>query len=174
MKKSFTKKDIKASIAKMVECFPVLETSLLNSLRKTTDQLAENYEKLAYPGHPNWTYCIPLAPNYKLKDGTVVDIGIYIDRRWMKEYPDSIFYGISANFVWSNEGPDYTSGQITPTSEVAKAALKVMLWMEIIDEDHILRSIGKHNSFLNKFMNSDLTLWDMQDWIDDHIKKSKE
>lgn len=173
MKKSFTKKDIKANIAKMVECFPVLETGLLNCMRKTTDKLAENYEKLAYPNHPNWSYCVPLAPNYTLKDGTVVDIGIYVDSRWLEKYPDRIFYGISANFVWSNEGHDYSSGQITPTSEVAKTALKVLLWMEIIDEAYIMKCIGEHNSFLNKFMNSDLTLWDMQDWIDDHIKKEE-
>lgn len=173
MKKSFTKKDIEASMAKMVECFPVLETGLLNCLRKTTDQLVANYDKLAYPRHPNWTYCIPILPNHTLKDGTVVDLGIYIDRRWLKEYPDSIGYGISANFVTSNDGPDYYSGPIRPTHEMGKVALIMLERMEIIDEAYILKCIGEHNSFLHKFMHSDLTLWDMQDWIDNHIKKEK-
>jgi hypothetical protein len=172
MKKSFTKKDIKASIAKMVECFPQVETSPLNQLRKTTEKIAENYEKLAYPNHPNWSYCIPLVPNHTLKDGTVVDIGICINSRWLKEYPNSIF-GISANFVTSNEGPDYYSGDIRPTSEMSKIALIMMKHMEIIDDMYILKTIGNHNGFLDKFMYSDLTLWDMQDWIDNHIKKGE-
>jgi len=162
MKRSFTKKDIEANIAKMVECFPQL-TEGLNELRNTVEKIKDNYNKLAYPGHPNWDYCVPLAPNYTLKDGTVVDIGIYVDKRMPA---DNILWRISANFVWSNKGHDYTSGQITPTSEVAKAALKVMLWMEIVDKTHIMKSICDHNDFLGKFMESDLTVWDMQDWID--------
>lgn len=162
MQKSFTDESIRETVGRLVECFPQL-TEGLNELRNTVEKIKDNYNKLAYPEHPNWDYCVPLAPNYTLKDGTVVDIGIYVDERMPA---DNILWRISANFVWSNEGHDYTSGHITPTSEVAKVALRVMLWMEIIDEDHILRSIGKHNSFLSKFMNSDLTLWDMQDWID--------
>lgn len=170
MKKSFTKKDIDANIAVMLECFPQVNEGL-NSFRKMSEKIAENYEKLAYPYHPNWSYCIPLAPNYTLKDGTVVDIGVFIDKRWLKEYPESAHYGISANFVTSNEGHDYYSGTISPTSEMSKVALKVLLWMEIIDQSYIMNCIADHNNFLNKFMNSDLTLWDMQRWIDDHIEK---
>jgi hypothetical protein len=168
MKKSFTDEDIKASIAKMVECFPVLETSPLNQLRNTTQRIADNYNKLAYPEHPNWDYCIPLVPNYTLKDGSVVDIGIYIDSRWIKKYPNDI-YGISANFVTSNDGPDYYSGDISPRSEMNKVAMKMMKHMEIIDDIYIMKCIAQHNNFLEKFMDSDLTVWDMQDWIDDKI-----
>jgi len=48
-----------------------------------------------------------------------------------------------------------------------------MKHMEIIDDMYILKTIGNHNGFLDKFLYSDLTLWDMQDWIDNHIKKGE-
>jgi hypothetical protein len=163
MKKSFTDEDIKASIAKMVECFPVLETSPLNQLRNTTQRIADNYNKLAYPEHPNWDYCIPLVPNYTLKDGSVVDIGIHVSSTMSPEWR------ISANFVTSNEGPDYYSGDISPTSEMYKVAMIQLRHWEFIDDAFILRRIANHNNFLEKFLQSDLTLWDMQDWIDDKI-----
>ncbi len=166
MKKSFTKKDIKANVAKMVECFPVLETSMLNSLRNTTDQLAKNYEKLAYPGHPNWDYCIPIAPAHKFKDGSIIDIGIHIDRTWLLEWKGDIHHAISANFVYSNDGPDYISGRITPTCEISKVALIMLRHMEIIDDAYIMDLIGKHNDLLNRFLQSDITVWDISKLID--------
>lgn len=166
MKKSFTKKDIKANVAKMVECFPQLNEGL-NTLRKPTDKIAENYEKLAYPAHPNWDYCIPLVPNYTLKDGSVVDIGIHVDRRWIKEYPDAVILGISANFVTSNEGPDYYSGDIRPTSEMAKVAIIQMRHWGIIDNAQIMKTIGDFNDLLDRFLYSDLTLWDLSKFVGD-------
>lgn len=164
VKKSFTNKDIERNIAKMVECFPQL-TEGLNLLRKPTDKIAENYGKLAYPAHPNWSYCIPLVPNHTLKDGTVVDIGIHVDPRWIKEYPDMIGLGISANFVTSNDGPDYYSGEIRPTSEMNKVAILYMRHWGIINNTQILQTIGDFNDLLERFLHSDLTLWDLSKFV---------
>jgi hypothetical protein len=165
MKKSFTKKNIKANVAKMVECFPQLNEGL-NTLRKTPDKLAENYEKLAYPEHPNWSYCIPISPAHQLKDGRIVDIGIHLDRTWIRAGVD-IHYAISANFVYSNDGPDYMSGLISPTCEASKAALIMLRHMDIIDDAYIMDLIGKHNNLLNRFLQSDLTLWDLSKFVGD-------
>ena len=165
MKKSFTNKNIKANVAKMVECFPVLETSFMNSLRKTPDLLAKNYEKLAYPAHPNWSYCIPISPAHQLKDGTIVDIGIHLDRTWLLEWEGDIHQAISANFVYSNEGNDYVSGPISPTCETSKAALIMLRHMDIIDDAYIMDLIGKHNDLLNRFLKSDLTVWEISKLI---------
>lgn len=163
MKKSFTKKDIKANVAKMVECFPMLETGFLNSLRNTVGKLEENYQKLAYPKHPNWEYCVPIYPAYKCKNGHIVDIGIYVRPSRVSEF--GIREGISANFVYSNDGPDYISGDITPSCEVSKSALIVLKHMCIIDDDYIMSLIGKHNDLVHRFMHSDLTVWDLSKFI---------
>lgn len=165
MKKSFTKKDIKENIALMVECFPQLNEGL-NMLRKTTEKLAENYEKLAFPYHPNWSYCIPIVPNYTLMNGTVVDIGIYVSPRMAKEL--GTYYCISANFVTSNDGPDYISGHISPTCESSKACLLMLRHMDIIDDAYIMDLIGKHNGLLDMFMHSELTVWELHAFIKKH------
>lgn len=170
MKKSFTKKNIKANVAKMVECFPVLETSMLNMLRKTTDKLADNYKKLAYPAHPNWEYSIPIIPAHELKDGTIVDIGIHLDRTWLLEWKGDIQNAISANFVYSNEGNDYQSGSITPNSEASKACLIMLRYMEIINDAYIMDLIGKHNDLLRDFMFSSLTVWELHNFIKQHAE----
>jgi hypothetical protein len=168
MKKSFTKKTIKTNIDRLVTCFPHLGEDTWR-FYKPADKIAEHYENLAFGYHPNWSYCIPLLPNYKLKDGTIVDIGIHLEDKWLLGR-GNIHNCISANFVTSNEGQDYYSGQISPTSEMYKVALKIMRNLDMIDDAYILQRIANHNSFLEKFMQSDLTLWDMQEWIDDHMK----
>lgn len=165
MKKSFTKKTIDANIDRLVKCFPHLN----QGFRKMFETINNNYKGLAFPYHPNWNYCIPLVPNYTLKDGTIVDIGIHLEDKWLLD-GGSIYNCIYANFVTSNEGQDYHSGNISPTSEMYKVALKVMRSLDMIDNAYILHRIAEHNGFLDKFMQSDLTLWDMQKWIDDHMK----
>lgn len=170
MKKSFTKKSVKNNMDRLVKCFPQLTTGW-NMFRGAVDKIAENYDKLAYPYHPNWRYCIPLAPNYTLKDGSVVDIGIHIQDEWLLEKDFDLEHCISANFVTSNEGPDYYSGEIYPRSEMCKVALQVLKNLEIIDEAYIMNLIGQHNNFIEKFMRSDLTVWDLQKWVETQAVK---
>lgn len=165
MKKSFTKKSVKNNMDRLVKCFPQLTTGW-NKFRGVVDKIAENYDKLAYPCHPNWSYCIPLVPNYTLKDGSVVDIGIHIKEDYLLEHGFSLVNSMSANFVTSNEGPDYYSGEIRPTHEMGKVALTALLNLEIIDQAYIMNLIGEHNNFFEKFMRSDLTSWDLQKWVD--------
>lgn len=166
MEKSFTEETIRECMDKLVECYPHLNEGLCK-LRNVLGKIEDNYNHLAYPYHPNWSYCYPILPNYTLKDGRVVDIGIHVDSRMS---PDSL-WRISANFVTSNDGPDYYSGDISPTSEMYKVAMIQLRHWEFIDDAYILRRIAQHNNFLEKFLQSDLTLWDMQDWIDSHIDK---
>ena len=161
MKKSFNKKTIRKCMDKLMECYPHLEEGLW-ALRNVKGKIEENYNHLAYPYHPNWDYCYPILPNHKLKDGTIVDIGIHIDSRM----PTESVWRISANFVTSNDGPDYYSGSITPTSEMYKIAIIQLRHWGFIDDAYIMRRIADHNNFLEKFLYSDLTLWDMQDWVD--------
>jgi hypothetical protein len=78
--------------------------------------------------------------------------------------------GISANFVSSNEGPDYRSGDIRLTSEESKIVLLQMLQWDMIDEVYLMRALCEHNDNLMNFMYSDLTSWDMQDWVDGSLK----
>lgn len=164
MKKSFTKKTIRKCMDKLVKCYPHINEGLWQ-LRNVAGKIEDNYNHLAYPYHPNWDYCYPILPNYTLKDGSVVDIGIHIDSRMS---PGSV-WRISANIVTSNDGPDYYSGNISPTSEMYKVALIQLKHWGFIDDAYIMRRIAEHNNFLEKFLQSDLTLWDMQDWIDDKI-----
>jgi len=162
MKKSFSKKTIRQCMDKLVNCYPHLETGLFK-LRNVPGKIEENYNHLAYPYHPNWSYCYPILPNHTLKDGTVVDIGIHIDSR----RPADSMWRISANFVTSNDGCDYYSGPITPTSEMYKVAMIQLKHWGFIDDVFIMRSIAQHNNFLDKFMESDLTLWELQDWVEE-------
>jgi len=169
MKKSFTKKSIRQCMDKLVKCYPHLNEGLFK-LRNVVGKIEDNYNHLAYPYHPNWDYCYPILPNVTLSDGSVVDIGIHIDSRMTgddgKLDPS---WDICANFVTSNDGPDYYSGELSPRSEMNKLALKQLEWWGIVDKVYIMKCIAEHNNFLEKFMDSDLTLWDMQDWIDDKI-----
>jgi len=166
MEKSFTEETIRECMDKLVECYPHLNEGLCK-LRNVLGKIEDNYNHLAYPYHPNWSYCYPILPNYTLKDGRVVDIGIHVDSRMS---PDSL-WRISGNIVTSNDGPDYYSGDISPTSEMYKVAMIQLKHWGFIDDAYILRRIAQHNNFLEKFLQSDLTLWDMQDWIDSHIDK---
>jgi hypothetical protein len=159
MKKSFTEETIRQCMDKLKECYPHLNEGLCQFMN-VLGKIEDNYNHLAYPHHPNWRYSYPILPNYTLKDGSVVDIGIHVSSTMSPEWR------ISANFVTSNDGPDYYSGDISPTSEMYKVAMIQLKHWEFIDDAFILRRIANHNNFLEKFMQSDLTLWDMQDWID--------
>lgn len=169
MRKSFTKATVAKNMRRVAKIYPHLNEGI-HGFRKTLDKIAENYNKLAFPYHPNWSYCIPLVPNYKLKDGSIVDIGIHLDDEWLLEGRGEAF-GISANFVTSNEGPDYGSGYLSCNNETSKKALLVLQSLDIINESFIMNTIGRHNAFLRKFMESDLTSWDLQEWIDEYIER---
>lgn len=172
MKKSFTAETIETNINRLIKCFPQL-TEGYNAISKPTNKIAKMYEELAYPYHPNWRYCIPLKANHTLKDGTVVDIGININDEWILNKEFSLYHCISANFVTSNDGPDYYSGNISPTSEMSKIALRAMKYLEMIDDKHIMGTIANHNRLLDKFMEeTDLTVWDLEKFIKSHIKES--
>jgi hypothetical protein len=168
MKKSFTDEDVKTNIERLTKCFPKLVTGM-GMLYRATDKIADNYNKLTYPEHPNWTYCIPILPNYTNKNGEVYDLGIHIEESWIEKYGP--WAGISANFVSSNEGPDYRSGYIRLTSEESKIVLLQLLQWNMIDEVYLMRALCEHNNNLMNFMHSDLTAWDLEDWIAEKTKE---
>ena len=164
MEKSFTQEDVKNNIERLTNCFPQLSNGV-GMFRNIAERIAENYEKLAFPNHPNWTYCIPIIPNYTTKDGRVLDLGIHIEEDSIEKY--GTYLGISANFVSSNEGPDYQSGNLRLYSEQSKITLMQLRMWDIIDDTHIMKALCYHNNFLDKFMGSDLTSWDLQDWLEE-------
>ena len=168
MEKSFTDEDVKTNIERLTKCFPQLVKGWVG-LRKIPETIAENYNKLAYPEHPNWTYCIPILPNYTNKNGEVYDLGIHIEEDWIETH--GAYMGISANFVSSNEGPDYRSGDIRLTSEESKIVLLQMLQWDMIDEVYLMRALCEHNNNLMNFMHSDLTAWNLEDWIAEKTKE---
>ena len=49
--------------------FPQVTGSILN-------EIEANYNKLAYPDHPNWEYCLPIIPNFKYKDSSGEDMTV--------------------------------------------------------------------------------------------------
>lgn len=168
MEKSFTEEDVKRNIERLVSCFPQLEGGEAMFYR-VLEQIADNYNKLAFPSHPNWTYCIPIIPNYTTKDGRVLDLGIHIEEDWIEKH--GAYMGIYANFVSSNEAPDYRSGDIRLTSEESKRVLSLLERWGVIDQTYIMNALCEHNGMLEKFMKSDLTSWDLQKWIEEKTAK---
>lgn len=171
MKSSFTQQDVENNIERMLMCFPQLGMGI-NKIRGVIPTIKENYQKLAFPLHPNWTYCIPIIPSYKTKDGRVLDLGIHIEEDWILSR--GVYNGLSANYVSSNEAPDYRSGDIRLTSEESKRVLQRLLQWDVIDQIYLMKSLCGHNGMLNTFMNSDLTSWDLQDWLESHLEKDDE
>ena len=168
MKQSFTTEDIENNIKRLFKCFPEIEKGYASEIYKIRETIADNYTKLAFPEHPNWTYCIPIIPNYTCKDGEILDLGIHIYDNREKHYP---LINISNNFVSSNEGADYESSMLAFDNEQSKKVLLTLLKWDIINEEQLMYSLCNHNGMIMKFLKSDLTAWDMQEWIDQHTTK---
>jgi hypothetical protein len=175
MEKSFTQQDIDRNMKRLEECFPHLtrfpyKVNVPAKVdRDKIKDIANLYDELAYPQHPNWTYCIPLFPNVEI-NGQKVDIGFHIDDEAIKEGSMRMAWCISANIVYSNEGQDYGSGPLSITSVYNKMLVMGLLNLEIITKQEIGNMILDFNGFMMSFMNSDLTGFDLEDFVETSTK----
>lgn len=176
MEKSFTEESIERNINELLDCFSHMKDHPMDEYYQSfwKKVVRKNYTELAYPSNPNWEFSIPLVPNYKMKDGSVVDIGMCInDAKFLKETGD-VYAFISRMYVMSEEDSDYYSGSgISLLSEMDKAALKQLLLLRIIKEDYLEKCVGRHNNMLWGLLESNLTLWDLERVIKQDKGESK-
>lgn len=172
MDKSFTQEDINKNMKRLEKCFPHLTKfpHRRPSGEKTINLIRNSYDILAYPQHPNWTYCIPVYPNVEI-NGKIVDIGFHMNDDWIKEGKLKLIHCISANIVYSNEEQDYGSGPINVSSKFNKAlAIGLYQRLEIISREQLGHLILDFNGFLMNFFKSDLDGFDLQDFVNANTK----
>jgi hypothetical protein len=172
--KSFTTESIQKNMDRLAKCFPHLTKSPHTHTAKIYGKkyaanilqaIASRYDQLAYPQHPNWSYCIPIIPAFEHK-GKIVDIGLHLDDDWLigTHCKTAIISGLSSNIVYSNDGPDYGSGGPGICSVYDKQLMLALYKLEIISRQDLLNQFD-FNNLLMKFYNSDLTGFDLQNLI---------
>lgn len=176
MEKSFTEESIDRNINELLDCFSDMKDHPMDEYYQSfwKKVIRKNYTELAYPSHPNWEFSIPLVPNHKMKDGSVVDIGMCInDAKFLKETGD-VYSFISRMYVMSEEESDYQSGGgISLSFEMDKVAVKQLLLMRIVKEDYLEKCIGRHNNMLWALLESNVTTWDLHQFINQNKGESK-
>ena len=109
---------------------------------------------LKFPDHPNWSYCLPLAGNVTIK-GETYDLGLCLRGSGMRK---------SANIVFSNDGPDYLSGDNWLSSRYKQLAL-IAVDYGIMSMKDVADTFLEENGLFEKFMRSDKDYYDLKDWI---------
>tara|TARA_R110000772_G_scaffold59348_3_gene134368 strand:- start:163 stop:726 length:564 start_codon:yes stop_codon:yes gene_type:complete len=182
MEKSFTQKGIDRNMERLRKNFPHLNKFPfewkgrgLEGEKSTVEGIAKLYDKLAYPEHPNWTYCIPLIPNVEI-DGEIVDIGFHMNDDWISkgevERGFSIVDCMSANIVYSNEGQDYQSGPLGIGTIRKKKLVMALYNLEIISREHLGELILDFNGFMMNFFKSELVGYDLEDFVKGNVKEN--
>lgn len=182
MEKSFTQEDIDRNMKRLRKNFPHLNKfpfewkgSELKDAKSTVGKIAKLYDDLAYPEHPNWTYCIPLIPNVEI-DGEIVDIGFHMVDDWISkgevERGFSIVDCMSANIVYSNEGHDYGSGPLGIGSNIKKKLVMALYNLEMISREQLGHLILDFNGFMMNFFKSELVGYDLVDFVKGDIKEN--
>jgi len=179
--KSFNKESIQKNMDRLAKCFPHLtqhpftytwsvknagELEFTHKEKNIFFEIASLYDELAYPNHPNWDYCIPIIPNYRHND-KIIDIGFHMDDESILSdiSPRNIINYISNNIVYSNNGPDYRSNQISISSVPSKKIMYKLYKLKILKYEDLFLGLD-FNNFITKFYNSNLTGFDLQNLIE--------
>ncbi len=168
--KSFTKESIHKNMSRLAKCFPHLTKyphtyEVKQKGENILKDIASRYDQLAYPNHPNWSYCIPIIPAFEHK-GEIVDIGLHLNDDWLigTHCKTAILSGLSNNIVYSNEPSEYGSSTPGIYSVYSKQLMLALYQLEIISRQDLLNQFD-FNGLLMKFYNSDLTGFDLQNLI---------
>ena len=154
--------NIEENLRRLKKNFPQVTGRILN-------EIEANYNKLAYPDHPNWEYCLPIIPNFKYKDSSgedmTVDIGLHMMDSWIEENKLSIENCLSNNIVYSNDPPDYGSGDISLHSLPRKKLMLKLYEWKILTKMDLLEQFDFNNLIMRFYQSDKLNGWDFQNWI---------